>query len=41
MKPAVRFAVRATAVDDDDEIRPRDPDGLIGEEGEPRADGIP
>jgi hypothetical protein len=40
MKPAVRFAARAPARDDDDKIRSWDPDGLIAEKGEQRADGI-
>jgi hypothetical protein len=39
MKPAVRFAPRAAARDGDDVIGARDPDGLIAEKGEPRADG--
>jgi hypothetical protein len=40
MKAAVRSAPRATARDDDDQIHSWDPDGLIAEEGEERADGI-
>jgi hypothetical protein len=34
MKPAVRFAARATAHDDDDDVRFWDPDSLITEKGE-------